>query len=105
MTAFCVGDVVRFLMPSSMPSPAAIVLGYRAEDDTIVVSDVDGVALSRWSADSPGMIRAHVWDSDTAIAYRTELRRNLFGHLEGPGERVAVVIAQQLDLEGRVVPL
>lgn len=102
MTAFRVGSIVHDL---STPNDHWIVIGYREEDDTVMISDMLGDRLMRLDASYPGLVYTAQWDADEATAYRQTLRNHLLDHVGRHSMPVAEMVSMQLDHLGEVLPL
>lgn len=99
-----VGNVVR-IIGTTEDHARWIVIGYRAEDDTVVVTDPLGDRIMRWAGDNPTWVVAHAWDTAEAQGYHMTLRTHLLDHVGRPSMDVALMVSDQLDHAGERMPL
>lgn len=101
MAAIPIGTIVKSLATQD----EWLVCGYRADDDTAFASDTDAQRLARLDCSSADMVVVHAWDSEVAANYRRRLRLALLDHANRPTAGMAVVISDQLDHVGELLPL
>jgi hypothetical protein len=99
-----VGNVARIIGDPD-PHQRWIVIGYRSEDDTVVVTDPLGDRIMRWDAANPTWVVEHAWDTSAAQGFHTTLRSHLLDHVGRPSQSVALMVSDQLDHTGERMPL
>ena len=102
MTAIPVGSILKDLEGREQ----WVAIGYRAEDDTVMVTDLQATRMCRWMASHPGFIVEYPHDHEYADACRVTLRTSMLAMASDPHMRpVALMVSDQLDHVGELHPL